>query len=351
MNRPILCSVFLLLFCHSLLAATQIQFINDWQWEGPAAPLLMAWDEGYYTNEGLDVSMAIGRGSLDALPKVDSGEFQIGSADINSLVKYLDQNPDADLKAVFVIYNAPPFAVVSRRSLGVVGPSDLAGHILGAPEKDGAFAQWDSFVQYSGINAEEVTIKDVSFAERETQLAQGEVHAITGYSFSSVLNLTAKGVEQGDISLMLMSDFGLDLYGNVMVVNGEFARNNADDVKAFLRASTKGYLNAIANPANAVKHVLNHNDTADESLELRRLVMAIGHHIVTDEVRESGIGACKLERLERSIEQISHSYAFNNRPAAEDIFDSQYLPAREQRELLKPEDVPIAPAQVTEAAQ
>jgi len=335
MIKYVLIGIVGLLFHGSLAAETAVKYIHDWKWEGQAAPMLMAVDEGYFAAEGLDVSVEIGSGSVHAIPKVASGEFEFGSADINSLIKYLDQNPEAGLKGIFVVYNTPPFAIVGRRSQGVIGPSDLQGHVLGAPSADGAYAQWQSFVQSSGIDADAVVIQDVSFPEREAKLADGEVDAVTGFSFSSLISLKAKGVPPSDISLMLMSDFGLDLYGNVLIVNPTFAEENPELVKRFVSAATKGYLNCIANPAAAIKHVMARNETADEEVELSRLVMAIGHHIVTPEVRAHGIGTVQYDRLERSIEQISKSYDFTERPAATDVFDDSFLPVREDRELLE----------------
>ncbi|MBX2880175.1 MAG: ABC transporter substrate-binding protein [Granulosicoccus sp.] len=326
------------LFSPTLLAAeAAVAYIHDWKWEGQAAPMLMALDEGYFAEEGLEVTMDMGKGSVHAIPKVASGEYQFGSADINSLIRYRDQNPDSELQAVYVVYNTPPFAVVGRRSQGVIGPGDLHGHVLGAPAKDGAFAQWASFVAASGIKADKVTVRDVGFPEREALLADGEVDAVTGFSFSSLISLKAKGVPESDISLMLMSDFGLELYGNVVIVNPAFAAEHPEKVRGFVRATTRGYLKTIANPANAIKHVMTRAENADEEVELSRLIMAIGHHIVTPEVRDHGIGTLQWDRLERSIEQIGQSYAYTQQPSASDIFDDTFLPGRESRELLKPE--------------
>ena len=53
---------------------------------------------------------------------------------------------------------------------------------------------------------------------------------------------------------------------------------------------------------------------------------------ITDEVCANGIGAVDMERLERSIDQTADTYEFTNRPAAADVFDSQYLPAKADRE-------------------
>ena len=94
----------------SASAETTIRFSNDWKWEGPAAPLLMALDRGWYKEVGLDVTMDTGKGSREAIPRVaDGSNWQMGACDINSLIKFQDQNPDLAPVAVMMIYNAPPF--------------------------------------------------------------------------------------------------------------------------------------------------------------------------------------------------------------------------------------------------
>ncbi|MFK8078471.1 MAG: ABC transporter substrate-binding protein [Granulosicoccus sp.] len=324
------------LFFTSLSVAaedTKVRFINDWKWEGQAAPLLLALDQKFFAEEALDVTLEIGKGSLDALPKVASGKFDMGSADINSLITWRDKNPDIDMKAIYIIYNSPPFAILGRPSLGVLGPQDLEGHVLGAPAFDGAYAQWPAFVKANGILEDRVTIKDVGFPVREPMLASGDVDAITGFSFTSYVSLEKNGVPASDISLMLMSDFGLDLYGNAIIVNPDFATKNPGAVKAFLRAAVKGYKATIANPSAAVEHVLSRNAQSDRATELKRLIMAIGHHIVTDEVRSSGLGDVVTARFEKSIDQLATVHDFAALPTASDIFDNRYLPAMATRRL------------------
>jgi len=321
----------LFLLCGIAVADTSIKFANDWKWEGPAAPLLLAWDSGFYKEEGLDVQMDTGKGSLDAIPRVASGTYEMGNADINSLIKFRDKNPDLPVKAIFMLYNAPPFAVVGRKSLGVNAPKDLEGKILGAPAPDGAYAQWNAFVMANGIDASKVTIENVGFPVREPMLAQGKVDAITGYAFSSFINLKANGVPEDDISVLLMREHGLDLYGNVILVNPDFAKNNPDAVRGFVRATVKGFQAAISDPANAVKHVVNHNDVAREDVELERLNMALRQNIVTDEVRQNGLGGVDYDRLEKSIDQVALTYEFNSRPSAMDVFDDSFLPDASER--------------------
>ena len=334
MVNRILSVIALTLLTTSAIADTvQIRFINDWKWEGQAAPLLLSLDKGYFNEEALDVSLDIGTGSVNSIPKVASGEYQLGSADINSLITWRAANPGVAMKAIYMIYNAPPFAVLGRPSLGVTGPLDLEGHVLGAPAFDGAYAQWPAFVLANGILEDRVDIQDVGFPVREKMLAEGEVDAITGFSFTSYITLRENGVPDDDISLMLMSDFGLDLYGNAIIVNPEFASNNPGAVRAFLRAAVRGYQETIANPTAAIEHVVARVEDANAEVELQRLIMAIGHHIVTDEVRALGLGGVIDSRLEKSIAQLDGIHAFEQTPSATDIFDSAYLPASATRQI------------------
>ena len=97
---------------------------------GPVRPYFLAIDNGHFKAAGLEVEISPGKGSLDAIPKVATGAFPVGFADINSLIK-LDQNPGAPVTAVMMVYDKPPFAVVGRKSQGISGPGDLEGSVLG----------------------------------------------------------------------------------------------------------------------------------------------------------------------------------------------------------------------------
>ena len=175
-------------------AQTAIKFSLDFKFEGPAAPFLVAIDKGYFKAEGLDVTIDTAAGSLEPINRVASGTYDMGFGDINSLIKFRDANPATPIKAVFMVYNKPAFSIVSRKSRGVEKPKDLEGKVLGAPAPDGAYAQWKIFVQANGIDASKVKIENVGFPVREPMLQNGQVDAITGFSFSSFINLKSMGV-------------------------------------------------------------------------------------------------------------------------------------------------------------
>jgi len=236
------------------------------------------------------------------------------------------------IKIVFMVYNRPPFAVVGRRSRGINKPKDLEGKKLGAPTADGAFAQWPIFVQANDIDATKVSIENVSFPVREPMLAAGEVDAITGFSFSSYVNLKDEGVPVNDIAVLLMADYGVNLYGNAIIVNSKFAAEHPEAVKGFLRAYVKGLKETVKSPATAIESVLRRNDQATKDVELERLRMAIRDNIVTPEVKANGFGGIDGERFARAVDQIALTYKFKSaKPKLEDVFDASFLPAADER--------------------
>jgi NitT/TauT family transport system substrate-binding protein len=327
----------LLLACVAMLAAnsaaaqTAIKVTLDWRIEGPAAPFFVAQDKGYYRAEGLDVTIDTGASSLEPINRIASGSHDIGFGDINALIKFRDQNGNAPLKAVFMVYNRPAYAIVARKSRGIASPKDLEGKKLGAPAIDSASAQWPLFAKVNGIDTSKVTIEQVGIPVREPMLAAGQVDAITGFSFSSYINVKDRGVAVNDIVVLLMAEHGLDLYGNALIVNPKFAAEKPEAVKAFLRAFLKGLKDTIRSPSASLDSVLNRNELARRDVELERLRMAIRDNIRTAEVKENGYGGVDSARLGRAIEQIGLTFRFKSKPAPADIFDASFLPPASER--------------------
>ena len=308
-------------------------FALDWKFEGPSAAYFAAIDNGHFADQGLEVEISAGQGSLDAIPKIATGAFPFGFADINSLIRFLDQNPGAPVTAVMMVYDKPPFAVVGRKSRGVEAPKDLEGRVLGAPPPDGAWAQFPAFATANDLDMSAITVEPVGFPTREPMLAEGEVDAVTGFSFSSYLNLVRLGVPEEDISVILMADHGLALYGNAIIVNTDFAAENPEAVTGFLTAIAAGWRDAIDDPAAAVALIAERNPAIDLALEERRLRLAIDANVATPYALENGMGDIDPARFEKAMAQVAETYEFRNDPDPAAYFTDAYLPPADARSL------------------
>ena len=322
-----------LLSCVAVTASAQtpIKFALDWRFEGPASPYFVALDKGYYKAEGLDVTIDTGNGSTEAINRAASGAYQFVFGDINTLVRFRDKPENKKLKMVLMVYNAPPFAIVSLKKGGISKPKDLEGKTLGAPAADGAYTQWPAFVKKNGIDVSKVKIENVGFPVREPMLVEGKVDAITGFSFSSYMNLRGRGIAQDDINVMLMRNLGLELYGNGIIVDAEYAAKNPKIVQGFIRATIKGWQETIRDPKASMASLMKRNNILNDGQEFVRLKMAIDQNVMTPEVVANGFGGVDAKRLTRSIDQIGEGFKYTNKPKADDIFDSAYLAPKAER--------------------
>jgi NitT/TauT family transport system substrate-binding protein len=315
-------------------APTKIRMTLDWRFEGPAALFVNAIDKGLFAAEGLDVTIDTGNGSREAIPRVASNTYDIGFGDVNSLVRFRDENPTVDLKAVMMVYDRPPFSIVGRKSRGVTTDiKSLEGKKFGAPAADAAYAQWPIFKAVNKLDDSAMKFENVGFPVREPMLASGEVDAVFGFSNSSFINLKSRGVPVDDISLLLMSDYGVQLYGNVVMVSPKMMAENPEGVRKFLRALTRSVKDVVKSPDGAIDSVIKRNDVAKREVELERLKMTLDMNVTTPWVKANGFGGIDAARWAVALDQIGLTFAYKDKAKAGAAFTADFLPAAADRKL------------------
>jgi NitT/TauT family transport system substrate-binding protein len=247
------------------------------------------------------------------------------------MIRYRSQHPGAPVKAVLMVYNRPPYAVVGRRSRGVTDPRSLEGKRLGAPPTSASRDQWPIFAKLNGVDASKVALEPIGIPVRAPMLAAGQLDATLGYAYRIYIDLDDRGVPADDVVLMRMADYGLKLYGSAILVNTTFAAAQPAAVKAFLAAFLRGLKDTIKDPAGAIDLALQHDDLSQRDVELARLRSVIRDDILTPEVRADGLGAIDQARMAAAIDQLGLGFAFKVKPRVDEIFDPAFLPAAEAR--------------------
>jgi len=320
----------------ALAQTTSIKFQLDWRFEGPSALFLLPAAKGYFKDEKLDVSVDAGNGSGGAVTRVASGAYDIGFADMAALMEFHANNPDAPNKpvAVMVVYNNTPAAVLALKKSDIRTLADLAGKKLGAPVFDAGRRGFPILAKANKLGA--VTWISMDPPLRETMLMRGDVDAITGFSFTSLLNLEARGVKTADVLVIPYADNGVKLYGNVIIASPRFVKEKPEALKAFLRAFTKGAKEVLAQPDVAIAFVKERDGIINVDLEKRRLRMAITDAIASPDARAEGFGQLNAARLSLMASQVSDTYGTKTRVDAGAVWNGSFLPSAAELNILPP---------------
>jgi NitT/TauT family transport system substrate-binding protein len=315
---------------------TPIKFQLDWRFEGPAALFLQPVAKGYFKAAGLDVQVDAGTGSGAAVQRVATGTYDMGFADLAALMEFHANNPDAPNKpvAVMMVYNNTPAAVMALKKSGIKSPADLAGKKLGAPVFDAGRRGFPIFQKANNINT--VTWVSMDPPLRETMLARGDIDAITGFSFTSLLNLEARGVKMADVVTLPYSEHGVKLYGNVIIASPKLVKENPAAIKAFLSAFARGAKEVMANPDASLQYVKARDGIIDTTLETRRLRMAIEAVVASPDARAEGFGQVNPARLSLMASQVSDAFNTKTRVKADEVWNGSFLPSKAELNILPP---------------
>ncbi|MCY1536884.1 ABC transporter, substrate-binding protein, aliphatic sulfonates family [compost metagenome] len=260
----------------------------------------------------------------------------MGFADMAALMEFHANNPDAPNKpvAVMMVYNNTPAAVLALKKSGITKPADLSGKKLGAPVFDAGRKGFPIFQKANGVS--NVTWTSMDPPLRETMLVRGDIDAITGFSFTSLLNLEARGVKAADVVILPYADHGVKVYGNAIIASPKLIKDNPAAIKAFLSAFTKGARDVMANPAAGIETVKACDGIINVALETRRLQLAIDSVVASPDARKEGFGQVNAGRLSLMASQVSDAYATKTRinPAA--IWDGSMLPPAAELNVLPP---------------
>jgi NitT/TauT family transport system substrate-binding protein len=320
----------------ALAQNTPIKFQLDWRFEGPAALFLASSAKGYYKDAKLDVTIDAGSGSGATVTRVASGAYDMGFADLAALMEFHANNPDAANKpvAVMMVYNNTPAAVLALKKSGIKTPADLNGKTPGAPVFDAGRRGFPIFAKANNVTGVAWTSMDPPL--RETMLVRGDIDAITGFSFTSLLNLESRGVKTEDIVVLPFAAWGVKLYGNVVIASPKLLKENPAAVKAFLVAFAKGAKEVIAKPDEAIEYVKARDGIVNVDLEKRRLRMAIDAVVASPDARAEGFGQVVPGRLALMASQVSDAFATKTRVNPDTVWTDAYLPSKAELNILPP---------------
>ena len=311
---------------------TPIRFTLDFRVTGQVAPFFIALAKGYYREQGLDVSIDVGNGSVASITRVASSAYDLGFGDISALVEFNTQQSGTPLvRAVYQYYNRAPFVIIGRKDRGLTPDwKSIAGKRIAAAAVESTRRAWPMAAKHLGMPPNAFDWVTTDFSQRDNVIVRGDVDGAT-YFHDSAVSLFQR-IPADQLAVLPYASTGLTLYGNAILASSKLITENPKAVAGFLRATQRALNEALADPIGAMGPVLAREPMLVAATEVERWKITASY-VATADTRAHGLGAIKPGAAEQQIAEVAEAYGLKTRPAVDAVYDLRFLPPAAERGL------------------
>lgn len=217
--------------------AMQAAWINDAEFAG----YFLGLDKSYYAEEGLELTYL--PGGPDVIPEstIIAGRADLALTTPDTTIRAISEQ-GAKFKIIGAQYQKNPIGVVSLKKNPINTPADLVGKTIAVPPVN--IVTIEALLALNGIEKSQVNI--VPYSYDPTPLVKGEIDASLDFTTNVPFTISQLGEEAHSF---LLYDHGVTLYNDTVVVTEETLATKRNELLGWLRASRKGWIEALADPA------------------------------------------------------------------------------------------------------
>jgi NitT/TauT family transport system substrate-binding protein len=279
-------------------AAEKVTLQLKWVTQAQFAGYYVAQDKGFYKDAGLDVTLKAGGPDI-APEQVIAG----GGADV--IVTWLPAALAAREKGAALVNIAQPFKksglmLTCRKETGIASPADFKGKTLGVwyYGNEYPFLAWMSKLGLK-TDGSDVTVLKQGF--NVDPLLQKQADCISTMTYNEYWQVIEAGVKPEDLVVFKYEDQGVATLEDGLYVMEDKLQDPkfVETMAKFVKASMQGWEYARANPAEAVKIVLD-NDASGAQTEQHQTTMMQEVNLLT----EGSDGKLDVAAAERTVETL-----------------------------------------------
>jgi putative hydroxymethylpyrimidine transport system substrate-binding protein len=239
----------------------------DWYPWANHTGLYLARERGYYRAEGLEVELYVPANPEDGLKLVAAGRDTFGISYQTDVL--LARGEGVPVKSIAALVQQPLNSIMTLKSSNLTRPRQLEGKRVGVPGVPSDQALLTTMLAHDGGDVKKVEVVTVGF-DLVPALLGGKVDAIIGayWVHESIL----AELQGQPVNIMKVEDHGVPPYYElVLVASDRTVAQQPDLARRFLRATARGYADAIKEPAAAIDLLVKVNPETNRQLEERGL--------------------------------------------------------------------------------
>jgi NitT/TauT family transport system substrate-binding protein len=304
--------------------ATKAVLLLNWYVYSEHAPFFLGLERGYFSEEGIDLQIQEGRGSVPTVQAVAGGTADFGYADAASVIKAAAQG--APVITTGVLLQKSPMALIGLTERNIRSPADMRGKTVAMTPGDSLSLVWPLLLKKMGLKEGELSVVSGDPQTKLNAVINGRADLMLGYLMDQ--NLRIEKATGKPVTSIPFSDFGVNLISSCVVVSQDMLAKNPDLARRFMKAATRAVEATEKDPEAAVDALLKAYPKAGERKMLidgLKLTVPLYH---TDETRDQPPFKVSPTNFANTVSMLIE-YAGVNKSAEgrpQDFYALQYLP-------------------------
>ena len=288
-------SLLLALSSMTAMAADKVNFQLDWLPGGDKAPVYVGLQQGFFAEQGLDVKVAQGRGSHDAITKLATGNADIGLSDLVALLQ-AKAAENVPVSAVYSVFSEAPHAFFVRSDSGINSVTDVAGKKVATAPFTSSNVFLSLLLNVNRVDESSITLLKADPGALNPMLLTGNTDVVISWITDSEVYKSQAKEAGKTLTILPWYDAGLEFYSTAIVASDRFLSERPDVAKRFIKAYAKAIDYTFKHPkeiAAAVKAAVPEVDATVAEATIR----SINGLVYNEASSKAGLGQFDAERL------------------------------------------------------
>jgi NitT/TauT family transport system substrate-binding protein len=247
---------------------TKVSLRLPWQPQTQFAGFYVALWNGYYKDEGLDLTINPSGPSLNALQEVASGTDTFGLMEPHFVIVARDQG--IPVVAVYQTDQTTYLRYIAKVSSGIKTPKDFKGKRIGVWFGGGDY-DMIAMLKQAGLDP----TKDVTLIEESAGMGpfySGQLDVAEVTTFNELQQVYQQGYKPSDLVIFNAMDYGIGLVGHSVVTREEVIAQEPDVVQGMVNATARGWVWAYEHPDETCQMFVQHFPDLDLNFQKTMLV-------------------------------------------------------------------------------
>lgn len=294
---------------------------------GSHAPFYYGLDHGIYRNNGINLTILSGQGSVSTIDALAEGKVNFGLADSGTLAYLTAVSNITNVRVVAMVYPNTTFAVIYNKAI-ITQPSDLDGKSITTIQGGGSIQIFKVFTQLNNVDENSVNFVYASAALYNQMVALGQADASLGSvgQFALLQSTAAKNNIQ--IGMFPYSDYGLHIYGVALMTTQLMIDQHPREVKQFVLATMQSLLASVQHPNDAVASLVKYNPQLTASGQLADFQAFVKYTLPANVNQTSNaltLGWIDPVKMNNTMTVMADGYGISNPPLATTLYTDEFV--------------------------